>query len=405
MGHYPGLVKLIQSFRAVSCRAKAGPFILALIFAALLLPAQAQFSFSVTDIGSAGGSSYAQGINNSGQIWGTRSGANFLYSNGVASNLNPIVWGGQGAPFAPITISVRGFNDAGILVGKGNDQNGTGPVPYLYSNNAISSLPTGAYNYPGNYGVAGSINNSGQIAGYIYGSDGYAHAAIFPQAGPSPTFINAFDWTNGSISINNSGQVAGTNEKFAPGFQQPSYREAFLYNGTSTSSLGTLGGTYSSATGINDAGQVVGYSATGSGADHAFLYSSGSMIDLGTLGGSSVANGINGTGVVVGASSGSAFIYSGGTMLNLNSVTDLSGSNFVSLANAAAINNAGQIVGYGLTSGGEQHAFLLTPTNLSPVPEPSTYGTICALSLVGLALRRHWKRRQTALFGHPAAGR
>jgi len=49
--------------------------------------------------------------------------------------------------------------------------------------------------------------------------------------------------------------------------------------------LGTLGGTESLARGINDSGQVVGYSATASGHWYAFLYYGGTMADLGTLGG------------------------------------------------------------------------------------------------------------------------
>ena len=50
--------------------------------------------------------------------------------------------------------------------------------------------------------------------------------------------------------------------------------------------LGTLGGTYSVAHGINDAGQVTGYAyLAGNSTEHAFLYSGGSLQDLGTLGG------------------------------------------------------------------------------------------------------------------------
>ena len=51
--------------------------------------------------------------------------------------------------------------------------------------------------------------------------------------------------------------------------------------------LGTLGGDYSDAYGINDAGQVVGWSYTAEGFGHAFITAADGMgmRDLGTLGG------------------------------------------------------------------------------------------------------------------------
>ena len=57
--------------------------------------------------------------------------------------------------------------------------------------------------------------------------------------------------------------------------------------------LGTLGGTYSYATAINEQGQVVGISLIGSEM-HAFIWHNGRMTDLGTLGGGwSQVSGIN----------------------------------------------------------------------------------------------------------------
>ena len=54
---------------------------------------------------------------------------------------------------------------------------------------------------------------------------------------------------------------------------------------------------------MNAAGEVVGDSATATGATHAFLYADGKMKDLGTLrGGESLRYGINAAGQVVGNS-------------------------------------------------------------------------------------------------------
>ncbi len=67
--------------------------------------------------------------------------------------------------------------------------------------------------------------------------------------------------------------------------------------------LGTLGGRHSKAYGINDVGQVVGYSANAAGETHAFLWDPATeqMVDLGTLGGDrSYANCINDGGQIAG---------------------------------------------------------------------------------------------------------
>jgi probable HAF family extracellular repeat protein len=141
------------------------------------------------------------------------------------------------------------------------------------------------------------------------------------------------------------------------------YDRAFLYSNGTMAGLGSLGGPYSWAEAINASGQVAGIAEVSSSDEHAFLYSNGTMTDLGTLAGStSYAWGINAGAQVVGMSSGHAFLYSNGKMTDLNAlVNPISGW---TLECANAINDSGQIIGYGLNAQGQTKAFLLTPMTL-----------------------------------------
>ena len=117
--------------------------------------------------------------------------------------------------------------------------------------------------------------------------------------------------------------------------------------------LGTLGGSRSWASAINDSGQVVGYSyLAGDQNKHAFLYKDAKMTDLGTLGGtSSVAKGINKSGQVVGWSDNSsgqrhAFLYdSANGMKDLNDL--IPADSGWSIGEATAINTDGKIAATG----------------------------------------------------------
>ena len=115
--------------------------------------------------------------------------------------------------------------------------------------------------------------------------------------------------------------------------------------------LGTLGGTFSIAQGINDFGQVVGQSSTENDIElHAFVYKGGALIDLG--GTNNSANAINKAGQVAGTGSTDGhsffpFIYKNGVMDKLGGVSGA----------AWGINKYGHAVG-SFASGGGDHAFV-----------------------------------------------
>lgn len=134
--------------------------------------------------------------------------------------------------------------------------------------------------------------------------------------------------------------------------------------------LGALSGGRSEAYGVNGKGQVTGQALTANGDYRAFLYSNGTMTDLGAVNGvGSIGWGINDAGEVVGQTSTAtgvpvAFLYSGGHMVDLNTLLP-SGSGWV-VSGAYAINDNGQIAGYGtITGSGQQDAFLMTPVPLA----------------------------------------
>lgn len=133
-----------------------------------------------------------------------------------------------------------------------------------------------------------------------------------------------------------------------------------------TIDLGTLGGIYqhSAATGINDAGQVVGWSETALTVDHAFLWTQGSgMQDLGTPNGNaSYATAINTIGTVAGytqdiAGAEQPWVWESGVFTLLPLPAGFSGR-------ATAIEFAGTVAGCMHTAG--QEPLVVTWSPLSP---------------------------------------
>ena len=152
--------------------------------------------------------------------------------------------------------------------------------------------------------------------------------------------------TSGATAINDHGHVVGT-YLVADG-----QSHAFLYRDGQLIDLGTLGGVNSRASGINDLGDIVGYSETATESRRAFLYSDGVMRDLGIP--LSSASAINNRRQIVGSANGVAFRLDDDTFTSLGT---LGGSR----SSAAAINDAGVIVGEAMTGASGDtvhHAFI-----------------------------------------------
>lgn len=160
-----------------------------------------------------------------------------------------------------------------------------------------------------------------------------------------------------AYGINFIGQVVGNSETGFP----PSPTHAFLWDDAEgISDLGTLGGSNSYAYGINALGQVVGCSNTGDGDTRAFLWARGKndgvptnpqMEDLGTLsGGNSCAYSINDSGLIAGVS-GALYAEHAVIWDQTGQITD------IVPGSANGISNLGQVTGAATTQGTSTDAF------------------------------------------------
>ncbi len=197
------------------------------------------------------------------------------------------------------------------------------------------------------------MNNSGQVVGR-YLSENWTDNAYVWENG-TRTDLGYFGGISSLASdINEAGQIVGkfniTKEKFNP----------FLWQNGKMIDLGTLGFN-GGAQGINNRGQVVGYSGLAFGITHAFQWANGNMIDLGTLPGynGSTAYDINDSGQAIGYSWNTITKESHATLWSNGQVTDL-GTLGGNISAAVDINNKGQVVGFGNTTGngGLNHGFI-----------------------------------------------
>jgi probable HAF family extracellular repeat protein len=190
-------------------------------------------------------------------------------------------------------------------------------------------------------GEATGINSSGQVSGTVW-SNGTSHGVIW--SGGSTVDLGP---NTSASAINDAGQVAGSGN------------DAFLYQNGARTDLGTLaGGSWTVAEGLSGNGDVTGYGQTASGVRGFLWTAGGGLLQLSTLGGNnSYGMAVNDSGVVAGsAAAGTGYLHAtswlGGTAADLGT---LGGGN----SYAYGINDAGAIVGYSWIFGNATtHAFI-----------------------------------------------
>jgi probable HAF family extracellular repeat protein len=374
-------------------------------------PAEKVQHYTVTDLGTLDGGTFSQPffINRYGLVSGS--------SSLPDGNQHAVLWleelkldigtPGLGGPNSIAFGDNERFQSAGEAETSTSDPNGEDfcgfgthltCLPFLWQNGGMIQLPT----LGGNNGEATAINNRGEVAGFAENST--------PDPGcPAPQVLQ-FEpviWENGRVNqlhtlggdpdgvafmINDNGQAVGASGNCATFNPIDLYNllpvHALLWEKGKATDLGNLGGKTGLAGGniaydINNQGQVVGnLDLPGDTTFHAFLWTKTTgMQDLGTLPGdaASLSISINEAGSVIGASidaSGNprAFLWEKGVMTDLNTL--IAGDSPLYLLTGCSINSRGEITGLGLTSSGEIHTYLATPTHGVATSESTSQGVI-----------------------------
>jgi probable HAF family extracellular repeat protein len=351
--------------------------------APMTVPLSASLAYTITDLGTLGGTeSYAYNINLAGTVVGessTDTGASHAVAWYTTTTFcNAVVTGTVdlgtlgGASSAALAVSDNGHIVGYAALGSGYHH------AFEWSAGVLTDLGTLTGGADAN-SSASDVNLAGVVVGY---SDA--------DTSPYPPGIRAFKWDGtmtelgtfgfwGSASaINDNNTIVGWEYVDVSSSWKA---HAVRWQGGAPEDLGVLPGQspphmYSGASDINSLGQIVGTSHWDSSGMYTspFYWSMGTMTDL--LEGQNRltfpygnASGINNKGQVVGVAGSTSWrtpvMWHNGAMVLLQDLIP-AGTGWL-LKSATAINDNSQIVGYG-TINGQNHAFIMTPVQCVFLP-------------------------------------
>ena len=217
----------------------------------------------MTDLGTLGGSSaYAYSINELGQVVGfsdTISGDRhaFLWENGVMTDLGTL--GG-------LSSWAYSINELGQVVGNSETSSDDSIHAFLWQDGVMTDLGVLTAGYSS---YAEDINENQQIVGLVDASPSEVHAVLWENDMITDLgVLRETDNISQALAINNQKQIVGSSGNL----DNWEADHAFLWENGSMIDLGTLDGDFATAFDINSDGQIVGFSSTIAGENHAVLW-------------------------------------------------------------------------------------------------------------------------------------
>jgi probable HAF family extracellular repeat protein len=297
-----------------------------------------------------------------------------IWRNGTITDLGTLPEGGFESIAAAVNshgqavgLAINTIPDPDSMVGIGFQTRA-----FLWQDKAMKDLGTLG---TGTDAQAILISEKGQVVGWSYINSVPTNACLAGFAFVTGSFI--WDKENGmrdlgslggtcttASDLNNQGQIVGSSN--LPGDLS---EHGFLWNNGSFQDLGgSLGGDFLGPFAINDSGEAVGFATLpGDTLFHAVLWKRvGHMVDLGGVGADqcSFATSINAATQVVGTSgdcisTSRVFLWDDGSIFDLNAL--IPHNSPLSLQFTETINDRGEIAGTGVDAAGNAHAFLAIP--------------------------------------------